>query len=136
MRQNNVENEQKRAAAVNNSATVSSVGVTDKNVDSKTDSACDSQPSIVSNGKDLEINSDETTCRKQKKGISFPKDTFISDYFEPPDPWQNAPSWTTDELVSAYKKSCELHGTKPISKLVQQLQTCCPGRQEELLCLK
>ncbi|BFZ07926.1 hypothetical protein BsWGS_10965 [Bradybaena similaris] len=132
IRLNNAENEQKRTAAVNSS-------VADKNdvvVDSKTGSVYDDQCSIVSNGKENVIRTDEKTCGKQKKGISFPKDTFISDYFEPPDPWQNAPSWTADELVSAYKKSCELHGTKPISKLVQQLQTCCPGRQEESLCLK
>lgn len=27
--------------------------------------------------------------KKEKKGITFPKDTFISGYFEPPDPWKN-----------------------------------------------
>lgn len=85
IRLNNAENEQKRTAAVNSS-------VIDKNVvvvDGKTGSVYDDQCSVVSNGKENVIRTDENTCGKQKKGISFPKDTFISDYFEPPDPWQN-----------------------------------------------
>ncbi|XP_059159422.1 protein phosphatase 1 regulatory subunit 37-like isoform X2 [Physella acuta] len=75
--------------------------------------------------------------KKEKKGITFPKDTFISGYFEPPDPWKNAPPWTSDELVNAYKKSCEIHGSKPIIKIIQQLQTIThSSKREELFTLK
>ncbi|XP_005095190.1 protein phosphatase 1 regulatory subunit 37 homolog isoform X2 [Aplysia californica] len=91
-------------------------------------------PSNV-NGSNQNHRKDQST--KQKRGISFPKDTFISGYFEPPDPWKNAPSWDTNELISAYKTSCELHGTKPIIKVLQQLSTIAgPGKREELFSLK
>ncbi|CAL1527121.1 unnamed protein product [Lymnaea stagnalis] len=75
--------------------------------------------------------------KKEKKGISFPKDTFISGYFEPPDPWKNAIPWTPEELINAYKRSCEIHGSKPINKILQQLQALsASGKREELFSLK
>ncbi|BFZ12344.1 hypothetical protein BsWGS_15383 [Bradybaena similaris] len=83
------------------------------------------------------VNGSELQMPNKKKGVSFPKDTIISGYLEPPDPWKNAPSWTTNELVSAYKKSCEMYGAKPISQLLRQLQTFSPANsREEVLSLK
>lgn len=35
------------------------------------------------------LSKDEAKKEKKKKGISFPKDTFILGYFDPPDPWKN-----------------------------------------------
>lgn len=32
--------------------------------------------------------------------------------------------WTTNDLVTAYKKGCESHGIRPLNKVLQQLQVC------------
>ncbi|GFO12019.1 protein phosphatase 1 regulatory subunit 37 [Plakobranchus ocellatus] len=84
------------------------------------------------------IKSESTKCGKNKKGIRFPSDTFISGYHDPPDPWKDAPLCTSEELLGAYKKSCDIHATKPSAKVIQQLQSVTPdrGKREEVLSLK
>lgn len=79
----------------------------------------------------------KSKCGKNRR-ICFPSDDFISGYHEPPDPWKNAPSCTSEELVAAYKKSCDLNATKPSAKVLQQLQSINPsqGKREEVLTLK
>ncbi|XP_055957015.1 protein phosphatase 1 regulatory subunit 37 isoform X2 [Patella vulgata] len=81
----------------------------------------------------------ETKTEKKGKGksVKFPDGGFVAGYNEPKDPWKNAENWTTDELVTAYRKSCEKHGTKPLPKLVQQLQKItCTGKRHDSLILK
>ncbi|KAL5008862.1 hypothetical protein ScPMuIL_014443 [Solemya velum] len=53
------------------------------------------------------------------KSESEPSD---SGYLEPPDPWKDAPPWTTKDLLAAYRKGCELNGAKPFNKVLSQLQ--------------
>ncbi|XP_076463586.1 uncharacterized protein LOC143295828 isoform X2 [Babylonia areolata] len=75
--------------------------------------------------------------RKPKRCISFPKDSCVSGYCDPPDPWKQAPKWTAQDVLSAYKKSCEKHGTKPLSKIIQQIEALsCSGKRAEKLILK
>lgn len=70
--------------------TDSTNSTTNKNVDNRAGCASEDDHSNAVNGDtNALINPEDKVCGKQKKGISFPKDTFISGYFEPPDPWKN-----------------------------------------------
>lgn len=64
-----------------------------------------------------------------KRNVSFPDDSsIVTGFSEPCNPWKNAPIYTAEELVVAYKKGCELNGVKPWNKIIQQLlgvQNCC-----------
>ncbi|KAL3874652.1 hypothetical protein ACJMK2_037634 [Sinanodonta woodiana] len=61
--------------------------------------------------------------KTMKKSVSFPDDqSLIKGYLDPPDPWKTEPVWTTAELIQSYKRGCEKHGSKPLNKVVQQLQ--------------
>lgn len=74
---------------------------------------------------------------KAKRGITFPPDNFVSGYCEPPDPWKTVSKSTPNEIAAAYKKSCEKHGTKHLSKVIQQIEGfVCNGKREEKLVLK
>ncbi|KAK3702635.1 hypothetical protein RRG08_042624 [Elysia crispata] len=86
----------------------------------------------------LKLEGNRAKCGKNKRGIRFPSDNFISGYHDPPDPWKDAPAWTSEDLVAAYKKSCDINATKPSAKIVQQLQSINPtrGKREEVLTLK
>ncbi|CAG5133934.1 unnamed protein product, partial [Candidula unifasciata] len=101
------------------------------------DNIADENVHMNLNGTDGTVSTVQMPYGRQKKGVNFPKGSLISSYLEPPDPWKNACPWTTSELVSAYKKSCEINGAKPIAKLIQQLQTFSPANsREEILSLK
>lgn len=39
------------------------------------------------------VNGSELQMPNKKKGVTFPKDTIISGYLEPPDPWKNGKIW-------------------------------------------
>ncbi|GFR95926.1 protein phosphatase 1 regulatory subunit 37 [Elysia marginata] len=85
----------------------------------------------------LKLEGTKSKCGKKRR-ICFPSDSFISGYHEPPDPWKNAPACTSEELVVAYKSSCDLNTTKPSAKILQQLQSITPtkGKREDELTLK
>ncbi|KAI8744502.1 protein phosphatase 1 regulatory subunit 37 [Biomphalaria glabrata] len=111
--------------------------ISDKNTLHSSSESANDKNTHQANSETSIKNEEQTINTKGKKGISFPKDTFISGYFEPPDPWKDASPWTTEELISAYKKSCELHGTKPVGKIIQQLQVISSsGKREDLFSLK
>ncbi|KAK7493566.1 hypothetical protein BaRGS_00015277, partial [Batillaria attramentaria] len=47
------------------------------------------------------------------------------------------PKCNSQELIAAYKKSCEKHSAKPLNKVIQQLETfSCSGKREEKFVLK
>nr|CAB3265096.1 protein phosphatase 1 regulatory subunit 37 [Phallusia mammillata] len=55
--------------------------------------------------------------------VSFPDDDkIISGYGEPRNPWAQAKTTSTEELIQAYTQSCQQWGVKPITKLLVQLQ--------------
>ncbi|WAR19709.1 PPR37-like protein [Mya arenaria] len=76
--------------------------------------------------------------KKDKRKVSFPVDSkIVKDFLEPPDPWKNVPEWRTEDLIKAYKTSCERHGTKPLSKILKQLGGIeNVGERYEILSLK
>ncbi|KAK7103839.1 hypothetical protein V1264_018657 [Littorina saxatilis] len=75
--------------------------------------------------------------RTVRRGISFPPESYVSGYCDPPDPWKGAPRWTPYDIISAYKRSCEKHATKPLNKVIQQVEGfSCNGKREEKLVLK
>ncbi|ESO85706.1 hypothetical protein LOTGIDRAFT_107752 [Lottia gigantea] len=89
---------------------------------------------------DEDCNGDVGGNGKKGKGknVKFPDSGYVASYDEPKDPWKNAEFWTTEELVQAYKKSCEKHGVKPLIRLVQQLQLIveiCIFKSKYLCCI-
>ncbi|KAK3093325.1 hypothetical protein FSP39_014146 [Pinctada imbricata] len=77
--------------------------------------------------------------KRLKRNVSFPSDTCVKSYLEPPDPsaHRKAKKWTTVDLIQAYKHGCEKHGTKPLTKVLQQLQGIeNTGERYEILSLK
>ncbi|XP_071160920.1 protein phosphatase 1 regulatory subunit 37-like [Mytilus edulis] len=71
-----------------------------------------------------EINTSENQDKKSplKRNVKFFGDKPVSGYLEPPDPWKNAPSWTSADLINSYKESCKKHNTRPIPTILNQLQ--------------
>lgn len=67
-------------------------------------------------------NPEISASSQNKRNVTFPADSLVKGYLDPPDPWRNVGEWTTNDLVREYKKGCESHGIKPLSKVVQQLQ--------------
>lgn len=57
-----------------------------------------------------------------KRNVTFPGESLVAGYLEPPDPWRNVQPWTPADLISSYKASCKRHNTKPINSLLNQLQ--------------
>ncbi|XP_045172941.2 protein phosphatase 1 regulatory subunit 37-like [Mercenaria mercenaria] len=89
---------------------------------------------VIANG----CSNAEKQTKKGKKNVFFPVDaTIVKGYLEPPDPWKNVPDWRTEDLLRAYRKGCEKHGSKPLNKILQQLQ-CIEnvGERYEILSLK
>lgn len=72
-----------------------------------------------------------------KRNVSFPAESPVIGYLDPPDPWKNVPNWKTEDLVKAYRFGCEKHGTRPLNKIIQQL-SCIEnvGERYEILSLK
>ncbi|CAC5402905.1 PPP1R37 [Mytilus coruscus] len=52
-----------------------------------------------------------------KRNVKFSGDKPVSGYLEPPDPWKNAPSWTSADLINSYKDSCEKLDMKNVETL-------------------
>ncbi|KAL4238283.1 hypothetical protein ACF0H5_002995 [Mactra antiquata] len=101
-------------------------------------SATAEQTNLLANGNAEAEQSTNAQVKKGKKNVNFPVDsTIIKSYLEPPDPWKNVPNWRTEDLMKAYRKSCERHGAKPLNKILQQLQ-CIEnvGERYEILSLK
>lgn len=67
-------------------------------------------------------NPEAAASSQNKRNVTFPADSLVKGYLDPPDPWRNVGEWTTNDLVREYKKGCESHGIKPLTKVVQQLQ--------------
>ncbi|XP_076316399.1 uncharacterized protein LOC143228866 isoform X2 [Tachypleus tridentatus] len=60
----------------------------------------------------------------KEQRVSFPSDdTIVTSYFDAPVPWDcPLESFSTDELVRAYRKACDEQGVKPLCRLLEQLQ--------------
>lgn len=60
---------------------------------------------------------------KKSRRVYFPEGgTIVAGFMDPPKPWNDAASCSTEDLVCAYQVACEKHGVKVIPKLLQQLQ--------------
>ncbi|CAB4042595.1 Hypothetical predicted protein, partial [Paramuricea clavata] len=63
------------------------------------------------------------TKKRRKQRVSFPEDDrLVSESVEPVDPWSNASSPTSTEVIKAYMNACARLRVKPIDKLVRQLK--------------
>lgn len=78
-----------------------------------------------------------TDKKVAKRNVSFPAESPVIGYLDPPDPWKNVPNWKTEDLIKAYRLGCEKHGTRPLNKIIQQL-SCIEnvGERYEILSLK
>lgn len=66
-----------------------------------------------------------SALKRRSKGhrVNFPTDDcIVTGYVEPPNPWNNALPSKSEDLLEAYRTSCQKHGVEPLSRLVQQLQ--------------
>lgn len=66
-----------------------------------------------------------SALKRRSKGhrVNFPTDDcIVTGYVEPPNPWNNALPSKSEDLLEAYRASCQKHGVEPLSRLVQQLQ--------------
>ncbi|XP_074662290.1 uncharacterized protein LOC141914863 isoform X2 [Tubulanus polymorphus] len=79
-------------------------------------------------------NSDEN----KNKRVYFPQDgNVVTGYSDAPNPWHGVKTFTTQELVVAYKAACDDIGVKPLPKLLNQLNAIQDfGERLETLTLK
>ncbi|XP_078490190.1 uncharacterized protein LOC100186281 [Ciona intestinalis] len=65
----------------------------------------------------------EEKNKNESRRVSFPDDDkIISGYGEPRNPWAQAKTTSTEDLIQAYTQACQQWGVKPITKLLMQLQ--------------
>ncbi|XP_027013344.1 protein phosphatase 1 regulatory subunit 37 [Tachysurus fulvidraco] len=57
------------------------------------------------------------------KRVTFPPDKdIVSGSVEPKDPWRHAQNVTVEEILNAYRQSCQKVNCKPIPKVLKQIQ--------------
>ncbi|KAM8903152.1 protein phosphatase 1 regulatory subunit 37 [Spinachia spinachia] len=57
------------------------------------------------------------------KRVTFPsEEDIISGSVEPKDPWRHAQNVTMEEILSSYKQACQKLNSKPIPKVLKQIQ--------------
>ncbi|KAI4481560.1 hypothetical protein M0802_013939 [Mischocyttarus mexicanus] len=56
--------------------------------------------------------------------VSFPSNdtNLVTGYLEPPNPWRHAENVNREDLIKAYKESCQRHNTEPLEKVLAQLE--------------
>ncbi|XP_041352316.1 protein phosphatase 1 regulatory subunit 37-like isoform X2 [Gigantopelta aegis] len=76
----------------------------------------------IFNGELSDYSNGAKTLRKEdSRGVYF-YDSLVTSYLDPPDPWKYVDGWNNDQIAYRYRKSCEKHGTKPLAKLLPQIQ--------------
>ncbi|XP_015191378.1 PREDICTED: serine-rich adhesin for platelets isoform X2 [Polistes dominula] len=57
--------------------------------------------------------------------VSFPTNdmNLVTGYLEPPNPWRHAENVNREDLIKAYKESCQRHNTEPLEKVLAQLES-------------
>ncbi|XP_069004241.1 protein phosphatase 1 regulatory subunit 37 [Embiotoca jacksoni] len=65
----------------------------------------------------------DDTHKPSGKRVTFPSDEdIISGAVEPKDPWRHAQNVTVEEILSSYKQACQKLNSKPIPKVLKQIQ--------------
>ncbi|XP_067682875.1 protein phosphatase 1 regulatory subunit 37-like isoform X2 [Haliotis asinina] len=78
----------------------------------------------------------DSSAKFEKRGVKF-HEGIVAGYKDAPDPWKDARGWTWHEVMMAYRLSCEKHNTKPLSRIIQQIQGLVDnGKRQELFSLK
>ncbi|XP_071081394.1 protein phosphatase 1 regulatory subunit 37-like isoform X1 [Haliotis cracherodii] len=78
----------------------------------------------------------EAAAKFEKRGVKF-HEGIVAGYKDAPDPWKDARGWTWHEVMMAYRLSCEKHNTKPLNRIIQQVQGLVDnGKRQELFSLK
>ncbi|XP_076850480.1 protein phosphatase 1 regulatory subunit 37 [Brachyhypopomus gauderio] len=66
---------------------------------------------------------EETGPKHKAKRVTFPSDeNIVSGSVEPKDPWRHAQNVTVEEILNAYKQTCQKLNCKPIPKVLLQIQ--------------
>ncbi|XP_039289055.1 protein phosphatase 1 regulatory subunit 37-like [Nilaparvata lugens] len=69
-------------------------------------------------------NRNENIKNSKNRRVCFAEDEtdLVTGYLEPPNPWEFCENVNKEEVISSYLESCEKHGSRPISSVLEQLQ--------------